>query len=62
MVRVSSSVQVTFKLRDEESALWKEENSECKGSGRILGPVRREKSGQQQEGVVPEGTRPPKPA
>lgn len=35
VVRVGSSMQVTFELRDEVPALWKEENSECKGPEHI---------------------------
>ena len=48
MVRVGSSVQMISELREEC-------NRECKGSGPSLGPVR-EKSGEQQEGMVLEQT------
>lgn len=47
-------MKVTFELRDEKPALGKE-NSECKGPGHILAPVRREKSGEKQEGRVRPG-------
>ena len=61
VVRIGPSVQVTFELQDEEPAGWKE-NSECKDPGHILAPVRREKSGEMQEGRVgSEETRPGKP-
>jgi len=51
---MGSSTQVTLELRDEKPALGKE-NSECKGPGHILAPVRREKSGETQEGRVRPG-------
>lgn len=54
MVRTGPSMKVTFELRDEKPALGKE-NSECKGPGHILAPVRREKSGEKQEGRVRPG-------
>lgn len=61
VVRIGPSVQVTFEVRNEEPAGWKE-NSECKGPGHILAPVRREKPGEAQEGRMgSEETRPRKP-
>lgn len=44
-------MKVTFELKGDEKPALGKENSECQGSGHILAPIRREKSGEKRRRV-----------